>query len=55
MPAKSLCNPTFNRGPSTTWQDLAKVSHPLPENLYRQARLIYEHAGAVQVLPRVRK
>jgi len=55
MPAKNSRNPTFSHGPSTTWRDLAKVSHPRPENLCRQARLFREHAGVVQVLPRVRK
>ena len=55
MPAKSPCNPALNRGPFTTWWDMAKVSRPPPENLHRQARLTYEHAGAVQVLPGVRK
>ncbi|GEM_PF-1366023 len=50
MPAKSPCNPALNHGPSTTWRDLAKVSHPPPENLTRQARLTYEHAGVVQVV-----
>lgn len=50
MPAKSPCNPTLNRGPSTAWWDLAKVSHPSPENLCRQARLFREHAGVVQVV-----
>ena len=50
MPAKNSRNPTFSHGPSTTWRDLAKVSHPRPENLCRQARLFREHASVVQVV-----
>jgi hypothetical protein len=49
MPAKSPRNPALNRGPSTTWQALAKVSHPRPENLYRRLAQ-REHAGVVQVV-----
>lgn len=50
MPAKNPRNPTSNRGPLNTRRALAKVSHRPPENLHRQARLIHEHAGVVQVV-----